>query len=94
TWLSGILRARVTDRNRLPAVVIAGIVAYGLLLVLLPAAPGSAEAAVPAELVWEFRVRSLGGLALLWLGLGLGLGWLLDHDAHRISNLRAVPVAR
>jgi predicted cobalt transporter CbtA len=94
TWLSGILRARVTDRNRLPAVVIAGIVAYGLLLVLLPAAPGSAEAAVPAELVWEFRVRSLGGLALLWLGLGLGLGWLLDHDANRISNLRAVPVAR
>ncbi len=94
TWLSGILRARVTDRNRLPAVGIAGVVAYGLLLVLLPAAPGSAAVAVPAELVWEFRVRSLGGLALLWLGLGLGLGWLLDHDANRTSNLPAVPVHR
>ncbi len=94
TWLSGILRARVTDRNRLAAVGIAGVVAYGLLLVLLPATPGGADAAVPAELVWEFRVRSLGGLALLWLGLGLGLGWLLDHDANRTSNLPAVPVHR
>ncbi len=92
TSLSGILRARVTDRNRLLTVGIAGIVAYGLLLVLLPATPGGAEAAVPAELVWEFRVRSLGGLALLWLGLGLGLGWLLDHDANRTSNLPAVPI--
>ncbi len=74
---------------------IAGVVAYGLLLVLLPATPGGADAAVPAELVWEFRVRSLGGLALLWLGLGLGLGWLLDGraSAHRPDLRDALSMA-
>jgi hypothetical protein len=35
---------------------------------------------VPAGLVWDFRIRSLGGLALLWAGLGVGVGWLLERE--------------
>ena len=34
---------------------------------------------MPVELVWDFRIRSLGGLALYWAGLGFGLGWLLQR---------------
>ena len=84
--LSGALRARLGDHTRIVVVATLGVVAYGLLLVALPAGPRSGEPAVPPELLWAFRVRSLGGLALLWLGLGLGLGWLLDRDADRTSG--------
>lgn len=80
TRLSGALHARLDDHTRIVVVATASVVAYGLLLVALPAAPPAGESAVPPELVWDFRVRSLGGLALMWLGLGLGLGWLLDRD--------------
>ncbi len=93
TRLSGTLHARLADHTRVVAMGTASVVAYALLLVVLPAAPGSVEAAVPADLVWDFRVRSLGGLALLWLGLGLGLGWLLDRHADRTSDRQPVAPA-
>lgn len=80
TRLSGALRARLCDHSRVVAVVLSGVAAYALLLVLLPPAADRAGT-LPAGLVWDFRIRSLGGLALLWGGLGLGLGWLLDHAA-------------
>lgn len=89
TRLSGTLRARLADHTRIVAVATASVVAYGLLLVALPVPPGSVEGAAPAEVVWDFRVRSLGGLALLWLGLGLGLGWLLERDTDHTSRATA-----
>jgi predicted cobalt transporter CbtA len=49
-------------------------------MVVLPGTPDSIAAEVPADLVWDFRIRSLGSLVLLWAGLGLGLGWLLERD--------------
>jgi predicted cobalt transporter CbtA len=89
TRLSGALRSRLRDHARLVLVVVSGVAAYALLLVLLPPAADAADR-LPAGLVWDFRIRSLGGLALLWGGLGLGLGWLLDHAAtgaqrHRVA---------
>lgn len=81
--LSGVLRDRLDDDTRIAAVAAATVVAYGLLFVLLPATPDAIDPAVPAALIWEFRIRSLGGLALLWTGLGLGLGWALDRETAR-----------
>lgn len=78
TRLSGALRSRLTDPARLLTVAGAAVAGYALLLVALPPVSETADA-LPAGLVWDFRVRSLGGLALLWAGLGLGLGWLLDR---------------
>ena len=78
TRLSGALRNHLPEHTRTLVVAGAGVAAYGLLLGGLPSGPDPA-AGLPADLVWDFRVRSLGGLALLWGGIGLGLGWLLDR---------------
>jgi hypothetical protein len=39
--------------------------------------------------VWDFRIRSLGGLALLWAGLGVGVGWLLARDGRAEATVTA-----
>jgi predicted cobalt transporter CbtA len=84
-WLlarwSNQLRARLSDPARITLMTALSVVAVGIVFVVLPATPDAIDPAVPAELVWDFRIRSLGGLAVLWGGLGLGLGWLLDRAA-------------
>ena len=79
TRLSAVLRHRLGDADRVVLVALATVVAFGLLLALLPPSPDEISSDVPVELVWDFRIRSLGGLALYWAGLGFGLGWLLQR---------------
>jgi predicted cobalt transporter CbtA len=50
-----------------------------LVLVLVPDNPDTIAADVPASVVWNFRLASLGQLAVLWAALGLAGGWLLDR---------------
>lgn len=50
-----------------------------LVLVLIPGSPDTIAADVPASLVWNFRIESLGQMAVLWTTLGVGGGWLLDR---------------
>ena len=83
TRLSSLLRDRVGDTNRVALVALATAVAFGPLLVLLPPSPDDIDPAVPAGLIWDFRIRSIVGLALYWAGLGVGLGWLLQRVADR-----------
>lgn len=78
--LSKVLRTRLDDVPRLAAVAAAALVAFGLLLALMPASPDQIDPAVPAALVWDFRLRSLGGLALVWTGFGLLFGLLLTRS--------------
>lgn len=54
-------------------------VLLGLILVLIPGSPDPIAADVPAAMVWDFRVASLGQLAVLWTTLGLAGGWLVDR---------------
>lgn len=77
--LSGWLRSRIDDPSRVLAIASAALVGYGLLLIALPGTPDAINAVVPAKLVWDFRVQSLGGLALMWAVIGLGLGWALER---------------
>lgn len=77
--LSRELRSRLADPARIIVVTAISVVAVAVAFILLPGTPDAIDPAVPAGLVWDFRVRSLGGLALLWAGLGLGLGWVLDR---------------
>ena len=58
------------------ALYAAGLVA---IFVALPASPDPVEA--PADLVWRFRLASLGGLAALWAVLALATGTLLSRPA-------------
>jgi predicted cobalt transporter CbtA len=61
----------------------------------LPASPDAIPADVGAGLLWQFRLKSIGTLALLWTTLGLVTGTLLtrtNHSAyehtHRVLNAR------
>ena len=63
---------------------VVGVLAAGCVILFagLPASPDAIPADVGAGLVWEFRVKSLGTLALLWTTLGLVTGTLLTRANH------------
>jgi predicted cobalt transporter CbtA len=65
------------------ATAAAGLTAVlvALVLVLVPDNPDTIAADVPAVVVWDFRLASLGQLLVLWAALGLAAGWLLDRAA-------------
>ena len=85
---------RELARRGVPASVRQSAVAFGACLVvvvgyaLLPAFPDPVEA--PATLVWDFRVRSLGSLAVLYAVLGATFA-LLSIRAERPARDVVVP---
>lgn len=92
TRLSRVLRGRLDDASRIAAVSVATVAAFGLALVAFPTNPDAIDPAVPAGLVWDFRIRSIGGLALLWASVGLALGWLLERAVRSKSAPRPAAV--
>jgi hypothetical protein len=43
----------------------------------------------PADLLWEFRLSSVGGQAIMWATLGLVFGIFADRVVKRKPDLRA-----
>lgn len=81
-----ILARRLRDAGwaepgRIAAVVAA--VAVPMLVVFAAFPPGPDEIPVPAQLVWRFRVASLGANLTLWALLTLTVAWLVDAAAKR-----------
>ena len=81
-----ILARRLRDAGwaeprRIAAVVAA--VAVPMLVVFAAFPPGPDDIPVPADLVWRFRVASLGANLTLWALLTLTLAWLVDAAAER-----------
>lgn len=73
TALAGCLRRRGWPEHRRVAAVTAAVaLAFGAAFALLPPAPDAV--AVPATLIWRFRLASLGGNAVLWGLLSVGFG--------------------
>jgi predicted cobalt transporter CbtA len=72
---------RWPEHRRVAAVTLAVGVPFALALALLPPAPDPVDA--PATLIWRFRLASLGGNALLWAVLALGVGLLLAEATRR-----------
>lgn len=70
-----------------PATVITatltGVALVGLVLWFLPGSPDAVPPDVPATVVWDFRLASLGQLAVLWATLGLVGGALVDRLSRR-----------
>lgn len=87
--LSSRLR-RWPPHHRIAAVALAVLVPFTVALALLPAAPDQVDA--PATLIWRFRLASLGGNALLWTVLTIGVG-LLAAEAPRRRSLTGSPTA-
>lgn len=63
-----------------------GVVALGWALLPAAADPGD----VPADLVWDFRIRSLGVSALLWAALAAAYGLLAVRAARPAGQPAAV----
>lgn len=85
--LSVFLRSRFDDASRTCLVAVASIAAFGALLALYPSTPDSISPDIPAALVWDFRLRSLGSLALLWAGIGAGFGLLMNSLTQRDTTI-------
>ena len=68
-------------------------VSWGLLMFLLPGFEGASSGEAPAELVWVFRLSSLGTQAVLWAGIGCVFGLLAGRAEARGAGerTRAVP---
>lgn len=57
------------------------LVCWGALVLLMPNFGGTGEA--PADLVWDFRLSSLGTQAVLWAGIGCVFGLLGERAETR-----------
>lgn len=88
--LSNWLRNRTDEPTRIVLVAAAVIVVYGGGLVALPATPDVIDPMVPADLIWQFRLRSIGTLALVWATFGLAFGWLLQRAYDAPSTVTPV----
>jgi predicted cobalt transporter CbtA len=82
TWLAFLVHDRLAARPWPPAyraalAVAVVLLGYPALLMTWPASPDSVPADVPAALLWDFRLASLGELATLWTVFGLSFGLLL-----------------
>ncbi|MFP5218667.1 MAG: CbtA family protein [Actinomycetes bacterium] len=74
--------------GRQVAVVAGGLAVVALAWVLLPGSSDPGD--VPAALVWDFRIRSLGVSALLWAALGATYGALALRAAGSREQRTAV----
>ena len=91
--LSSYLRDREwTDDERLIAVGLAIAVPLGIVCAALP--PFHDPIEVPANLVWRFRIASLGGNLLLWSVLTLTFGAVAVRRERELSGaVTGVPAA-
>jgi len=82
--LVGTLRARGLHPSAVAtAAVLATVVLVAATVLLVPDNPDAIAADVPAAVVWDFRLASLGQLAVMWAALGLAAGYLVDRLARR-----------
>jgi predicted cobalt transporter CbtA len=65
-------------RARAAVATVLGVLGTVAVLTLVPGSPDRVPADVPATLLWDFRVASLGQLSAMWLVLGLVFGVLTD----------------
>lgn len=84
TWSGWRVMRTLGSRGRTPELALAaGIAAYvvavAVAAVVLPGSGDPVDA--PAQLVWRFRIASLGGTALLMSVTGYVLGWRLSRSS-------------
>ena len=67
------------------------LVCWGLLLAFMPGFKGTGDA--PVELVWSFRLSSLGTQAVLWAGIGCAFGLIGEWAEARVGRTASTVVA-
>lgn len=70
------LTERGVDGARRFSIVVGGYsFVIGLFYAVLPGS-GDNSSAIPADLLWHFRLDSIGGQLLVWITMGTAFGWL------------------
>lgn len=89
-WLAHRLQDRgMPDARRAAAVIGLGVAGVALLAVAVPREPVIAD--VPADLLWSFRVATLGTQTVLWLALGVVFALLVERGERRAAHSGASP---
>ncbi len=89
TLLARQLWQRLRDRGvaeESSAVVVAGSWAVLVGIAYLTWPQNSETTPVPAQLLWNFRLSSLGGAFVLWTTMALAFGWLAGRSPDRIDR--------
>ncbi len=75
-------------RSRWDASILAGIVFGALVVAVSLLMPGFSEVpeGFPADVLWHFRLASLGTQLTMWLGIGLAFGVLMDRAARPVAQ--------
>jgi len=76
-------------RSTLVAVAFAAVA--GAVLALTPGTPDTIPSDMPAALIWDFRLASLAGLAVMWAVLGLVFGLLVSPRVKAEAVAEPVP---
>jgi hypothetical protein len=85
------LAARGVEPHRRQLIVGAAYVfVLAAAFILLP--PALDPAGFPAGLLWDFRLASVGGQAILWMLAGAGLGLLMLRAERRAAGQESPPV--
>jgi predicted cobalt transporter CbtA len=74
------------EQRRVPAALAVFALVVGIGYVALPGPVDPVTA--PANLIWRFRVASLGGAAVFWTVLGLVMGTVLERRSAAQADLR------
>jgi hypothetical protein len=77
----------VQVEGRWAATAAMAVVAFGLVVFVVPNVSQEIPLAVPADLIWEFRVGSLAQLGGMWAGIGVIHGVLAHRGARRRPGL-------
>jgi len=85
------LLARLGAWNASIAAALLYVVLIGVLQVALPTV-NEVPADFPAALLWSFRLTAIGMQLMLWAGIGLLFGWLVERG-ERNGALRRSPLA-
>jgi hypothetical protein len=82
TWASARAWRWLRDRpmSRQAAVTATAGLYLWLVVVGLVLLPSNTDpVAVPADILWQFRLATVAGSAALWFGMGSVFGWLVDR---------------
>lgn len=92
--LRAMLQRRHGGWNATLAAVATYLVGMGVLALALPSVSEVPEG-FPADVLWRFRVASLGAQGIMWAVIGLGFGAWTERAASRARNgLRLYAAAR
>jgi predicted cobalt transporter CbtA len=84
------LKGRVSDNARWILAIVAPVVVIGAIMFVFPSVSDPYPQGIPAQLIWSFRIRSLGSYALFWAIIGLFGGWLVSQIASSPNNGSAI----